>query len=1065
MPRFGGCMTGYATRDVNVRPRLSCVGRNIRRFLLVLPLALSASLPWSAAGEASALNPRTSVNAYSRQKWTTENGLPQDSVHAIVQTADGYLWIGTEAGLARFDGYQFRFFNHANTPALKDDDVRCLLADRSGALWVGTGSGLARIRAGEAGSPAMVEGVPAGGVRELLQTRDGRVWVLTDGGVAVTQSGMGKDGAVRLRILPGLVEASPLGIAEDGTDGIWIGTSAGLYRVNGDRPERGPAELAGSAIDALASGSTAGTLLIGTPDRALELSGGVLRTLAGSGDLPAGGVRWMLPTADGVWAVGRNSANLLRSARTQKLTTGRELPGTQITAVFRDSAGAVWFGTNAGVAREWQGRVDRQGGSDGSRPAVLSLAEDRDGDLWIGTETAGVEELRFRNFAPLAGSPDSVDHPTTSVLETRSGVKWVGTNGAGVAQITARGERTFTTKDGLTSDTILALATGGAAPDDVWVGTPDGLNLYHEGRWRVLTSADGLADDLVRTLLVARDGAVWIGSRHGATRWKDGRGQTLTKTQGLGSDVVGPMLEEANGDLWMGTSAGLARVQSGAVRNFTTADGLPGNVVAALEGARAGGLWIAVEGNGLARWMGSGFVSFADVAAIPREINSIVDDGKGSLWLSSAHGVMRVATADLDRHAADPKSDVTVVSYGAGDGITALASGGVGYPAAWKLSDGHIAFATRHGVMVADASVNGAREGSPRVVIEEVSVDGRSVSGEELSQLGPGVAHLTFSFAGINLAAPQRVQYRYMLQGLDKGWLEAGARRTAYYTNLPHGRYVFSVEARNAGGVWSAPVDLPLEVRAHVYETAWFRALLALCVILLGFAIYRLRVRALQSRFAAVSAERSRLAREIHDTLAQSFVAVSVRLELLSQMLRGAQGADACRTQLDETRMLVRESLAEARRSIWDLRSEGAAQSLPARLGTVVQQAKGSVPDAELVTSGTYRPLPRETEDELLRIAQEAVSNVVRHAQAAWLQVRLQYEMERVWMEIVDDGRGFDPLAAASRRDGHFGLTGVRERARILNGDVMLESEPGRGTRLRVTVPVTADAVRDGGRD
>lgn len=1052
---------------VNVRPSLSSDPRNVRRFVLLTTLLSGCCRQCVIPPAAAALDPRTNLGTYARQVWTTENGLPQDSVHAIVQTSDGYLWIGTEQGLARFDGYQFRIFDHANTPALKDDDVRCLLADRTGALWVGTASGLTRIRGADTRASSAADGLPSGGVRELLQAPDGRVWVLTDGGLAVTAATPEAGTEIHLYDLSGhgdFDDASVLSMAPDAASGMWVGTSAGLYRVVGEKVERAPGELAGARIDALAAGGAGRELLIGTPDRVMEMSAGVLRTLADKGDLPAGGIRWLLPAADGVWAVGRNGAMLMRSTGTLKLTTGRELPGAQITAVFRDRLGAVWFGTNAGVAREWQGRVERQDSHDASRTAVLSFAEDRDGDVWIGTETTGVEELRFRIFAPLPGSPDSVDHPTTSLLRTRSGVAWVGTNGAGLTQIASRGIRSFTTRDGLTSDTILALAAGGATQNDLWVGTPDGLNLFHDGRWRVLTSSEGLVDDLVRSLLVTRDGAVWIGSRHGATRWKDGRGETLTRAQGLGSDVVGPMLEEANGDLWIGTSAGLARVRSGSVRNFTAADGLPGNIIAALESARAGGFWIAVEGQGLARWTGSRFVSFADVAAIPREIHSIVDDGQGSLWLSSAHGVDRIATAALDGRSADQKSDVAAVLFGAADGINALQSGGIGYPAAWKLDEDHIAFATRHGVMVADVSVDPSRDRPPSVVIEEISSDGRGVSSEGLRMLGPGVAHLTFSFAGINLAAPQRVQYRYMLQGLDKSWLDAGGRRTAYYTNIPHGRYVFSVEARNAGGAWSAPVDLPLEVRAHVYETAWFRALLAACVILLGFGIYRLRVRALQSRFAAVSAERSRLAREIHDTLAQSFVAVSVRLELLSQMLRGAQGVDACRAQLDETRTLVRESLAEARRSIWDLRSEGASQSLPARLGTVVQQAKGSVPDAELVTSGTYRPLPRATEDELLRIAQEAVSNVVRHADAESLRVRLQYELESLWLEVTDTGRGFDPEGVASRKDGHFGLTGVRERAKILNADVMLESEPGRGTRLRVTVPVAGDAMR-GGRD
>jgi signal transduction histidine kinase len=700
---------------------------------------------------------------------------------------------------------------------------------------------------------------------------------------------------------------------------------------------------------------------------------------------------------------------------------------------------------------------------DAGSSAVLALGEDRDGDLWIGTETAGVQVLRKRLFQPLAGSPDSADHPPTSVVQTAGGAIWVGTNGAGVTRIGSGDVHTYTSERGLTSDTVLALAAGGTNPEDVWVGTPDGLSAWHDGRWRSWTSSDGLVDDLVRSLLVTRDGAVWIGSRHGATRWKDGRGSTLTTAQGLGSDVVGPMLEDAAGDLWIGTSGGLARLRAGAVRNYTERDGLPGDIVAALDAAHDGGFWIAIDGRGLARWDGSRFVSFADVSTIPREINALVDDGAGSLWVSSAHGIFRIPVAGLERYATDRKSDISVVAYGPADGLTSVESGGMGYPAAWRLNDGRVALATRRGVVVADSAAISRNRAPPAVNIEEVSIDGRSGSSEDLQSIAPGASHFVFSFAGIHLAAPQHVQYRYMLDGLDHDWVQAGTRRTAYYTNIPHGRYAFRVAARNAGGPWSESVDLPLNLRPHVYETAWFRGLLVLGVALLGFATYRLRVRALHSRFAVVSAERNRLAREIHDTLAQSFVAVSVRLEVMAQMLRGAQGVNACREQLNETRALVRDSLAEARRSIWDLRAEGdAARSLPARLSAVVQQARQRVPDAEFVTGGTYRALEHAMEDELFRIGQEAVNNVVRHAHAESLRVHLEYGIESLWLDVADTGRGFDPAQAASRKEGHYGLTGIRERARILKADVMLESGPGRGTRLRVTVPLPREGAGTG---
>jgi signal transduction histidine kinase/ligand-binding sensor domain-containing protein len=1036
--------------------------RSFLEHLLLLCFIASAS-----CSVARALNPHKALNDYSRQLWNTDSGLPQNSVHAILQTTDGFLWLGTEGGLARFDGYRFRVFDRQSNPRLPGDDIRCLFEDSSGALWVGTASGLARLKDGETRSYSAAEGVPAGAVHIILQTRDGRLWVLTDGGLATATLASASPAEIHFHTLSqndGMTSGGLLSITADARGGLWIGTTQGLEHIAGIQVEHGPATLTGKSIDALATApANASTLFIASAAGLMKLTDGTLTTLAKSAALPPGGTRSLLVTNDGVWAVGRSSAILVRRTETTAFTTGGALPGTQITAIARDRNGAVWIGTNAGIARFWNGKIETVArGSDADAAAVLSLYQDREGDLWIGTETAGVKVLRDRMFQLLPGTPDAMESPITSVLQSADAALWVGTNGAGVTRIAPNGTHTYTTKDGLTSDTILALGTGAAQPADVWIGTPDGLNvpsMSEAGRWKALTSADGLADDLVRSILLAHDGAVWIGSRRGVTRWKNNQSTIFTTAQGLGSDLVGPMLQTQSGDLWIGTSGGLTRLHDGALKNYTTADGLPGNIITSLQASRDGGFWVGTAQHGLAYWDGSHFFSFARAASIPRQIYGLLEDSSGSLWLTSDRGVFRIPLADLDNFRVASTTDVAVVPYGTADGLPTVETEGVGYPSAWRLNDGRITFATRRGVVVANPSQSPASESAPPVVLEDITIDGRNATRPEIASMPPGPSHFSFSFAGINLAAPQRVQYRYMLQGFDRSWIDAGTRRVAYYTSIPHGRYTFRISARNAGGPWSAPVDLAVDLHPHAYETGWFKVLLAVLLLLLAFGLYQLRVRTLQSKFAAVSAERSRLAREIHDTLAQSFVAVSVRLELMAQMLRSSDGVESCREQLNQTRSLVRDSLAEARRSIWDLRSEGVgARSLPARLATLVQETKPKIPDTQFETTGTYRTLPQPMEDEVFRIAQESVTNAVRHASARSLRLQLSYQLDSLSLRIVDDGCGFAVEQAPSRAEGHYGLTGIQERARILDADASIESKPGKGTTVEVRVPLARES-------
>jgi signal transduction histidine kinase/ligand-binding sensor domain-containing protein len=1020
-----------------------------------------------------ALDPRTGLGQYTKQVWTTENGLPQNSVHAVLQTSDGFLWLATESGVARFDGYQFQVFDGDSVPGLPGNDVRCLAEDRSGGLWVGTASGLTRMKDGKFQTFTVSDGLPSDGVRSMLATRDGTLWVLTAGGLAAIQveSNTGKPSVHTFSEKDGLSSAGVIGIAETGSGALWVGTTNGLDQIVNMRVEHGPRGTSGVPIDALVSDGPNGLLMI-TRDGLQRLAGGALTLLAKRASLPAGAVRQLLGTSNGVFVAGKNSVTLIQSKVTVTFAAGHDLPGTQIETMMEDRLGAVWIGTNAGLARWWQGKLEQFGGSaELATTAVLSIHEDREGDLWVGTETNGAEMLRdpfYKIIGPSQGLPDQA---ATSVVEV-GGNLWIGTDGGGLTRIrvTARNAgsgvgdaaHTYNSKSGLASDTVLALAPGvrnsedSARQGDLWVGTPDGLNQLHQGRWTGYTSADGFADDLVRSLMVARDGAVWAGTRRGVTRWKDGSATTWKTANGLGSDLVGAMLEDAAGDLWIGTLGGLSRVHEGRVRNYTTADGLPSNTITALEAGAGGALWIGTKSQGLARWDGSVFFSFTSADTLPHEIYAIVEDEGGALWLSSSHGIYKIAIADLDAFRAGRVRVIPAVHYGTADGLPSFDGASTGHPSAWRMADGQICFATRRGVLIIDPSRFDGPEMAPRVVLEQITMDDRKMTPTEFVSVPPGPSHFSFSYAGISLAAPQRVQYRYMLTGFDPDWVEAGTRRTAFYTNLPPGRYRFRVTARNAGGTWSAPgAEVWFELQPHYYQTVWFRVLLIVFITALIFGFYRLRMRSLREGFNAVAAERNRIAREIHDTLAQGFVAISVRLEVMSQMLR-IDRIDKCREQLDETRGMVKESLTEARRSIWNLRTEGAdAQTLPARLARFVQEAGSSGTDAQLQTTGSYRPLERRVEDELQRIAQEAFINALRHSGGKTIRLRLDYAEDRALIEVADDGCGFDVSQAASNGQGHFGLIGIRERAQQIGAAVMLESKPGHGTTVRVEMPIS----------
>jgi signal transduction histidine kinase/ligand-binding sensor domain-containing protein len=946
---------------------------------------LATALLLSCGRSGLALEPSTPLANYGRQAWVMENGLPQNTVQALVQTRNGFVWLGTEAGLVRFDGNGFTVFDRNSTPALPGNDVRCLLETHDGALWIGTSEGLARWNDGVVKQFTVADGLPSNIIRSVHEGQLGGVIVSTESGE------VGVQGSKIVSILMDMLQGPVV-----------------FYEV----------------------------------------------TLTDKTHL----------------LVNKSEIEMSQNGRNQRWTVGRELPGTRIQTVFADREGSLWIGTNGGLARWVNGKVQRLPVTDPLATAsVLALMEDHEGNLWVGTETGGLHILRDQRFRTIGAREGLSSDATTAVVEDNAGTLWVGTSGGGLNAIRRGGTgvsaiRTYSVRNGLVSDVILSLA---AAPNgDLWVGTPDGLNRIRGGSIDAFTSADGLPDDFIRSLLVDADGSLWIGTRRGLTHWtglkagapSGGRMETFTQAEGLGSDLVGAMARDSHGDLWVATFAGLSRLHGGKIDNFTTANGLSSNVATALLPLNDGTLLIGTQDHGWNVWNGRSFSAVKQNDQGQAAIHAILEDGGNHLWFATANGIARCDDAGAARDMQAPACSHWL-EFGAADGLRSRETATNSHPSAWRSRDGRLWFATPKGLVEVDPAHFPVNVVPPPVELERFAVDDVSqtlLRPENFVRVPADHEHFQFDYAGLSFTAPQKVRYRYMLEGFDRDWTEAGARRTAYYTNIRPGRYTFRVQAANNDGLWNtAGAALSFELRPHFYQTVWFYALLLAAVAGLVVLLLKLRLRRAEGEFRAVLGERNRIAREIHDTLAQGYVGISVQLEVLAELLRMNKLESAAK-HLDLTRGYVREGLADARQSIWALRSQDSGETtLPVRLRRMVEAAGGHGLEAKLSIFGAYRLILPGTEQEFLRVAQEAIHNVKQHAGARHLFVQLEYGPNEVALEVRDDGRGFVANQESESASDHYGLTGMKERAAAIGGTLEVSSMPGSGTtvRLRAAAP------------
>jgi signal transduction histidine kinase/streptogramin lyase len=967
---------------------------------------------------AAGLDPHKGLTQYSRTVWTEEHGLPQDTIRAIAQTADGYLWLGTDEGLARFDGYEFAVFNKANGD-LPANSVSALAVSSDGSLWIATSGGITRYRGRQFRTYTVRQGLPDNNVSALFADHGGALWLVAGGylgrfeGERFTTFAPGPDQPV----------TSVRAIHEDRHHDLWVAGIGGVARLEGGKfvPVIDGATLGSNIVNSMAD------------DRRGNL-----------------------------WITGSlGLIERLPSGRIRRFGVHDGLPDPFTRAVWEDRDGNLWVGTSGGLARSLGGRFAAPRDENRAGDLVRCLFEDREGNLWVGSNN-GLARLRDDVFSVYGTAEGLPSDQANSVFQDRSGSVWVGFHEGGLLQFSGGGYRLFTARDGMPDAEIFSIreTPGG----DLLIATRAGLVRKHGAEFSAYTPPDPLSRQVVFDALEDSAGRLWMATPGGLGEL---RGKEFHSVIPAGSPMGAAavaLCAASDGSLWAGTwGKGVWHIQDGGPgsgrdggsRLYSTADGLSSDQIRALDQDREGTLWIGTFGGGLDALREGRFLKFTEKDGLLSDnIASMADDGD-SLWLGTSRGICRISKQQLNEFAAGKRKSLEPENFGVADGLRSSQCS-PGYPTvggARRTSDGRLWFTTSRGLAVFDPRVRRESALAPAVHLVEMTVAGGAVDLDTPARLAPGDDRVQFRYTGIHLSAPERVEYSYKLDGLDRDWVRAGSRRLINYNSLSHGRYRFTVRASVPGGP-SSEQSYRFDVLPHVYETAWFRVLCAALMLATAGAALRLRLRQIRYRFALVLEERARLAREIHDTLTQGFVGISAQLDAVAMSMPDRAGPT--RTYLEMARRMARHSLTEARRSVMDLRAsvlEGQDLAAALESGTRLWTA-GSGIQVDVEVEGSRIGLPPETEQHLLRIAQEAVTNTLKHAGATRIGIKLRMEARKLYLRIVDNGRGFEQQDVFSSLGGHFGLLGMRERAKRVGGEFRLASHPGEGTEVEVMVPL-----------
>jgi signal transduction histidine kinase/ligand-binding sensor domain-containing protein len=978
---------------------------------------------------AFALDPALDVSQYAHTAWRIREGFTKGVINAIAQTPDGYLWLGTDFGLVRFDGVTTVPWQPPPHQQLPSTYISSLLAARDGTLWIGTLKGLARWKGGQLTSPAELAGRH---VHRLLEDREGSVWV------GVTEIPVGelcaiRNGNAKCYGEDGSLGGGISGLYEDTKGNLWLGLKDALCRWRPGPPKFYPLQDEPNGIRALGEDDD-GALLIGMRGGVSRFVGGKIETYPLTRVVRPFDAPTLLRDRDGGLWIGTQGGGLVhkRGGRTDPFGRSDGLSGDRVNALFEDREGTVWIATPNGLDRFREFAVSTFSVSEGLSDAVVgSVLADEDGSVWLATY-GGLNRWKDGHITvPLTGSGKrdgklNGENPHSLFRDGRGRV-WITTLG-GVGYLES--DRFFPMK-GLPSGNVQGIAkdTGG----NLWLAN------VNRGLFRLSPSGEvheipwaGVAHQDPGTALAADPlkGGLWLGFRDGGVAgFADGRvDASYGAADGLGQGQVNQLRFDPEGTLWTATEGGLSRLRDGRVATLAGKTGLPCDTV---------------------YWS--------------------VEDDAHAFWLLMACGLVRIARPELDAWAtaADQGKNtnrvIRATVFNSADGVTANVGGYK--PQVTKSMDGRVWFAGLDGVSVFDPAHLPFNKLPPPVHIEQViadrkTYDATSAMDGRLPPLPPLVRDLQIDYTALSLVAPEKVRFRYKLEGRDRDWQDAGNRRQAFYSDLPPRTYRFRVTACNNSGVWNeAGTFLDFAIAPAYYQTVWFRIAGVAAILALLAALYQLRLRQvtqqMKIRMEGRLEERERIARDLHDTLLQSVQGLILKVDAAAKQI---PSGEAARLAIEKTLDHADQVLAEGRDRVRNLRATIASHhDLPAAFQHVARESPQSHPVAlKTVVEGRERELHPLVLEESYSIGREALINALTHSGAPNVEVEITYDPKQFRLRVRDDGRGVESsVLEEGSRSGHWGLPGMRERARKMGAEFALWSRPGSGTEIELTVPGT----------
>ena len=991
--------------------------RILRAFLAAARLARVVALLAVIAEYAFALDPNHRITQYGHTAWTVTDGRLPGAVYALAQTKDGWLWVGTAFGLLQFDGVRFSRLTAPDDEPARTGAVSALAPDPGGGLWIGTRHSLSHWN-GLTTQPYQNVDRALGAVNSIHVDRRGTVWV---GIVGFRSGGVGRLERNGMRFY-GRTDGYGGGgvncLTEDHLGDVWVGSMDGLYRWNGSGvfQKLGP-NIPMKPVVGIAETPDAGVILVDNAGSLKRFAGGSF----------------------------------------QDYLAARPRPKFVARAILTDRDGGVWIGTNSeGLIHVYRSNIDYFTHADGlSSDTILSLSEDREGNIWAGTER-GLDRFRDLPVTTISKREGLSDDTAGSAFASRSGGVWIGT-AIGLNRVQGRQITVFNRASGLPSEHIGSVFEGRGG--EIWVDSLKELALGLNGVFHPLAGGEQLRS--ISSVTEDRDGVFWFAdSERGLVKVQDNEIKTVAPWSEFQNKQAWALdADLAHGGLLMGFAQGGAAYYREGVptRWYTVSDGLGVGAVTDIRVEADGTAWIATLG-GLSRLHDGRAMTLTTANGLAcNPIHAIVEDEQGALWLNSPCGLQSISRKDLIKWAASPDARVRPRIYSVADGMRVTPTQLGHFRRAVRSGDGLLWFPVLIGVAVVDPKRLHENPLPPPVAIESLRVDDKWYSLTPDLRVDPIRRELQIDYTALTLVDPERVQFRYKLEGRDAEWHSVLGRRQAFYTDLAPRHYRFRVTACNNSGIWNETgAVLEFSVAPMLHQTVWFRLF---CVAAGASMLWALHVARLRSQRARIQAgyeeraqERTRIGRELHDTLLQNVAALALQLGGLSKVM--VRDPQAALEQSRELRREIEQWLREAREAVWDLRSgEGPLLDFCDAVRHSGEQITQDTPVRFIVAiHDSSQTVPPAAQKELLKIVGEAVRNAVRHSQATEVRVDVFFPPPGdLQVRIRDNGCGFD-LETASRKEGHWGLVGMRERARRLGAEFSLESVPGRGTEVRVNL-------------